>query len=157
VDEAIFMFTVYGTPIPKGSTKAFFRPGMKYPVVTEDNKRTRPWSQDVLNAAREALEKSGGNWREMESRAVSLQIAFYLPRPKKAPKRITRQIRKPDLDKLVRAIKDALTRAGVYRDDAQVVSLVAAKEFAGGPRDPWVPQDVPAVPRAMVTILLEGE
>jgi hypothetical protein len=37
---------------------------------------------------------------------------------------------KPDLDKLVRAVGDALTGI-LYRDDAQIVSLNASKRFAG--------------------------
>ena len=35
-----------------------------------------------------------------------------------------------DLDKVCRLVNDALTDAGVWRDDAQCVSLVATREFA---------------------------
>jgi crossover junction endodeoxyribonuclease RusA len=38
----------------------------------------------------------------------------------------------PDLDKLVRCICDALTDAGVWKDDAQVCVLVAAKRYTNG-------------------------
>ncbi len=37
---------------------------------------------------------------------------------------------KPDLDKLERAILDALTKSGVIKDDALVVDLVASKHYA---------------------------
>jgi crossover junction endodeoxyribonuclease RusA len=35
----------------------------------------------------------------------------------------------PDLDKLVRSIFDAMTDAGVWLDDAQVVKVVASKAY----------------------------
>jgi len=59
-----------------------------------------------------------------------------MPRPKSAPRRVTEHLHKPDLDKLLRLLKDGLTRAGVYRDDAQVVFTVASKDFAAGAKDP---------------------
>jgi crossover junction endodeoxyribonuclease RusA len=40
---------------------------------------------------------------------------------------------RPDLDKLVRAVLDALSEAGVWRDDAQVVSVVARKAYGSAP------------------------
>jgi len=130
-------FTVYGVPIPKGSTKAFFRPGMKHPVVTHDNARTKPWQESVVSAALDAVGTLPlGQSATGDGEPVALELAFFLPRPKTAPKRVVRQVKKPDLDKLVRCVKDALTRAGVYRDDAQVVRTVATKEFAGGVFDP---------------------
>lgn len=64
-------------------------------------------------------------------------LRFYLPRPKhhygakglrdSAP---TSHTSKPDLDKLVRAVLDAVTDAKVWVDDAHVVRVVASKEYA---------------------------
>lgn len=137
-------FTVYGVPIPKGSTKAFMHPGARFPVVTHDNARTKPWQEAVVAAAREAL----GARRPLEG-PVALAVRFYLPRPKSAPRRVTEHTKKPDLDKLVRCVKDGLTRAGVYRDDAQVVVTIARKDFAGGEGDPDGDR---GVPRAFVAV-----
>jgi Holliday junction resolvase RusA-like endonuclease len=39
----------------------------------------------------------------------------------------------PDLDKLVRCISDAVTDAGLWHDDSQVVSIKAAKRYAAPP------------------------
>lgn len=64
---------------------------------------------------------------------VALEVTFTLPRPKahyrtgrnshllrdNAPHRPDRL---PDLDKLLRSTMDALTAAGVWADDAQVVT-----------------------------------
>lgn len=47
---------------------------------------------------------------------------------------------KPDTDNMVKALKDSLTRAGIWKDDAQVWYETAAKIWA---RDPgiWVTVD----------------
>jgi len=136
--------TVHGTPVPKGSTKAFWRPGMKHAVVTHDNARTKPWQESVVSAALDAVKG-----RPMIEEPVAIFVRFFMPRPKTAPKRVTEPAKKPDLDKLVRCLKDGLTRAGVYRDDSQVVCMVARKEFAGGYSDP---EGDRGIPRAYVEI-----
>jgi Holliday junction resolvase RusA-like endonuclease len=143
-----FRVTVYGIAAPKGSTKAFMRPGMKFPVVTHDSARTKPWTESIVVAAREAL-----NGAPPLEGPVAVEIAFYLPRPKSAPKRVTRQIKTPDTDKLIRCCLDALTRAGVWRDDAQVVRIAATKEFAGGKFDI---EGGRGVPRMAVTVRTEA-
>jgi len=137
-------FTAYGIPAPQGSTKAFMRPGMKHPVVTADNARTKPWRQAIVDASREVM----AGRVPMEG-PVGVRVVFYLPRPKSAPKRITEPAKLPDLDKLVRALFDALTAAGVWRDDAQVVVVGARKAFAGGAQDDSGPA---GVPRACIVV-----
>lgn len=138
--------TVYGIPIPQGSTKAFMRPGMKHPVVTADNVKTKPWRQAIVDAAR-----SRPNWRPSVEGPVEVRVVFYLPRPKSAPRRVAEPAKKPDLDKLLRAVCDALTAAAVWRDDAQVVLAVARKAFAGGIHDPQGSRDF-GVPRARIEV-----
>lgn len=138
--RGVIEFEVYGVPVPKGSTKAFFRPGMKYPVVTHDNAKTKPWQEAIVCAAREA-----GQGRPPADGPVALLLKFYMPRPKSAPRYVRLPVRKPDLDKLVRCVKDGLTRAGLYRDDSQVVEVVASKRFAGGEHDILGLEGVPRV------------
>lgn len=135
-------FAVYGTPVPKGSTKAFWRPGMKHAVVTHDNAKTKPWQEAVVSAARDAL--AGAPPLEGP---VAVRLRFYMPRPASAPRRVVEPCKKPDLDKLARCVKDGLTRAGVYRDDSQVVLLIARKVFAAGRDD-----EASGVPRALITV-----
>jgi hypothetical protein len=53
----------------------------------------------------------------------------YLPRPKSLKRTITAHLKKPDLDKLTRAVKDALTLV-VWQDDSQVVQMTARKAYA---------------------------
>lgn len=104
------------------------RPGMKHPVVTADNAKTKPWRQAIVDAII-------SHHRTMIEGPVALDVVFYLPRPKSAKKSVTAPAKKPDLDKLVRAVGDALTAAGVWRDDSQIVAINARKEFASGEFD----------------------
>lgn len=137
-------FTVLGVPVPQGSMRAFMPKRARFPVVTSDNQRTKPWKSSVSAAAFEA---KGGEDASAIAEPVEVAIVFYLPRPKSAPKRVTQPQTKPDLDKLVRAILDACTDAGVWVDDAQVVTLLARKTFAGGLDD-----KATGVPRAVVSV-----
>ncbi len=120
-------FEVFGVPIPKGSTKAFMRPGMKFPIVTADNDKTKPWAQMVKLVAQQMRPK------EIWDGPVALQIRFQMPRPKSLPKtRFSFHLKKPDLDKLLRNIKDAL-KGVLYLDDAQVVATDVVKLYAQSP------------------------
>jgi Holliday junction resolvase RusA-like endonuclease len=64
---------------------------------------------------------------------VELVADFYVRRPKGLPKRWVHAIKKPDLDKLLRAIGDGLTGV-VWRDDSQVISISATKHYGLDPR-----------------------
>ena len=111
-------FTVAGVPAPQGS-KTRTRYGMR-----EDNPNTRPWRSAVAWEATAAMQGS-----EPLTGPLVLEATFYFPRPKAhyhVGKRAG-QLRsdaptwhtvKPDGDKLVRAIGDALTGI-VCRDDSQ--------------------------------------
>lgn len=138
--------TVLGTPAPQGSLRAFMPKGGRFPVVTSDNLRTRPWKQAVTVEARAAW---GENTPAITD-PVTVSVLFYLPRPKTATRRILEPAKKPDLDKLVRAILDAFTDAGVWVDDSQVVAVTARKAFAGGARD-----KATGVPRALISVKRE--
>ena len=63
---------------------------------------------------------------------LAVTLTFHLPRPVSLPKRVLAHTKKPDLDNLVKAIKDAL-RGVVYRDDAQIVQLIATKAYDPSP------------------------
>lgn len=137
-------FTVLGVPIPKGSTKAFYIAKLGRAITTADNRRSAPWQESVVDATLKAI----GEAPPMEG-PLALTLRFYLPRPKTAPKRVVDATKKPDLDKLVRCVGDGLKRAGLYRDDSQVVATVASKHFAGGIFDPL---GAKGLPRAVVIV-----
>jgi crossover junction endodeoxyribonuclease RusA len=129
----MIQFTAYGIPAPKGSTKAFYRPGMRFPIVTEDNAHTRPWAAIVKDAALQEMIKGQ---LLVRGDPMYLYATFHMPRPKSLPKKTTHHCKKPDLDKLLRAVKDALTGI-VWEDDSQVILIMASKvyvENGGMPR-----------------------
>lgn len=132
-------FFVPGIPIPKGSAKAFMLKGMKHPVVMQDNnERQRPWASAIGYAAQQTgieLQKSG---------AIALKLTFYMPRPsahyragdRSKGLKVTAPLyhtKTPDLDKLVRCVKDALTGV-VWHDDSQVARFPdVAKVYGDNP------------------------
>lgn len=68
---------------------------------------------------------------------VGLVLVFLLPRPGSLPRRVRYPMKKPDLDNLVKGVKDAI-RGVIYRDDAVVVDTLARKRFAGEAEHPGV-------------------
>ena len=118
-------FFVPGVPKPQGSKRAFVNPKTNRAVIVEDNSKTRDWRGDVKIFAREAYLGA-----PME-KAVHVQVQFIMPRPKSTPKTrpTPRATKKPDVDKLLRTILDALTGT-VWRDDSQVVYLLGTKRIA---------------------------
>ena len=115
-------FQVAGIPAPQGSHRAFMPAGARFPIVTDDNPRTKPWRSSVAYAALQVRPQP------LFSGAVTLTVRFYLPRPKSLPKRVQYPVKKPDLSKLIRALEDALTGV-VWNDDAQVTMVMATKHY----------------------------
>lgn len=116
-------FKVLGVAEPKGSTRAFMRPGMKFPIVTSTNRSVKGW-EDAVRAA--AQQQCGGVFFDGP---IRLAAVFFLPRPQSLPKRVLHHTKKPDLDKLLRSIGDALTGV-LYADDNLIVEFVARKGYA---------------------------
>ena len=105
------------------------RSARRAPCVTSDNPRVKGWRQVVAEQAQAAV---GG---ELFLGPVVLTVTFRLPRPDSLPKKTHHHTRKPDLDKLIRAIGDGLTGV-VFVDDKQVVDLHARKIYTSGARPP---------------------
>ena len=118
-------FTVFGDPVPQGSKRAFVVKNRA--VVVDDNKASlRTWRSAVVAAARGALDADAITGPI--AGPVKVSVFFYLRQPKR-PKHGLPATR-PDGDKLERAILDALTAAGVVRDDGQVTSMSWRKRYA---------------------------
>lgn len=111
---------VCGEPGPQGSKRHVGRG-----IMIESSTKVAPWRADVV---REACRVMHG--MPPLTGPLRCEMAFTLPKPKSAPKRRqTWPDRKPDIDKLARSTGDALTTAGVWGDDAQVVELSCAKRY----------------------------
>ena len=120
------IFTVYGSPVAQGRPR-FVRRGNF--VGTYDPANSRDWKRTVQSQLLTALDDKP----EIHEGALSLQLHFYLPRPKSLPKRAKDHIKKPDVDNLAKGVKDAM-KGIVYRDDSQVVELLVRKEYNTTPR-----------------------
>lgn len=121
-----FVFSVTGTPITQGSPK-IGRHGGRPVILHQHDVALDAWRTLIMYEAKARARRAG--WRRAEpGEPVRLVLDFYL---RQAPSnRRPKPAQKPDLDKLVRAVFDALTMADVYVDDAQVVELVTRKHWA---------------------------
>jgi Holliday junction resolvase RusA-like endonuclease len=124
VDEVLRLF-VEGTPIPQGSKTAYVV-GKRAVIVDANKDALKPW-RDRIRAAAEVHFRGP----RLEDVAVVVIAEFRMPRPKSV-KRIYPHV-KPDVDKLLRAVLDALTDAGVWKDDGQVVSATPSKVYSDRP------------------------
>ena len=135
-------FTVTGRPATKGSWRPVDNQRTGRTILIPQLRRSKPWEHAVALAARAA--HKGDPWEK--SVPVSLSVMFYFKRPAShfrtkagkpdftrlkpsAPAHPSTQA-SGDLDKLVRAIGDALSGI-VYHDDAQIVSIEADKLYHG--------------------------
>ena len=92
-------------------------------MITTDNTRLKPWRQQVTDTALslqvEAIARE---------QPVEVVLDFYFARPKSVNKKRLGMTVRPDLDKLVRALLDALTGV-LFQDDSQVVGIIARKHY----------------------------
>jgi len=120
-------FTVFGHPEPQGSTKAFIPKGWNRAIITSDNKKTKPWRQEIAGAALSAMQSQGVTMLEREH-PVHVRVEFYFAKPKSTKKSVIAKVTKPDGDKLERSVWDALTGIA-FEDDSQVVEWSGGKYF----------------------------
>jgi Holliday junction resolvase RusA-like endonuclease len=115
-------FFVPGVPAPQGS-KIYGVTKAGRPYGYEQSKGLPVW-RDTVTAAARAMMRETPEWPAKFDGPVGLEIVFYFPELKTSRYWKTTA---PDLDKLVRAIGDALTKAGVFKDDARIVRLETDK------------------------------
>lgn len=115
-------FFVPGEPKSQGSMKTVTPKGGTKPVVIHSNKALVPWRRTVAQAADYLV-------REPFYGGVTVDLTFFMHRPKSVtrPHPITRS--SYDLDKLIRAVFDALTDSGAIEDDSRVVEARARKVY----------------------------
>jgi crossover junction endodeoxyribonuclease RusA len=118
-DEIIDVhFFVPGKAAPKGSRTMYRGRSV------ESSKEWPTWKEAIATVA--IAERAKGRTRRFAD-AVTLTVTFLLPKPKR-PKH-ERHITRPDLDKLVRGVCDALTGV-LWEDDSQVTCIMAVKRYA---------------------------
>ena len=131
-------FFVPGIPQAQGSIAVNRNTGGLY----ENNKKLLPWRSEMIAVAKVAMQD-----RQPFTGPVRVQLTAVFPRPKthygtgrnadlikeSAP---PFHCQKPDADKLARAVLDALTIAGVWRDDALATFVSIQKNWGGGTYTP---------------------
>jgi Holliday junction resolvase RusA-like endonuclease len=123
---------VLGAPVPQGSK--FLARGRMIDVRSGALNR---WRRMIAKA----ITDKGWHDDPILTGPVAAHLTFYLPRPgyhygtgrnanrlkDTAPVLVDKR---PDVDKLSRAVLDAITQSGAWRDDSQVAHLCAEKHYA---------------------------
>ena len=137
-------FYALGKPVAQGSKRHVGRG-----IMVESAKDLKPWRDTVTSAAFGAGPKLDG--------PIAVRMIFTVPRAKSARKVDTVPFKKPDIEKLARAVCDAITAAGLWNDDAQVADFVRlAKVY---PSASWDHEalPVPGVVMSAVEIVKGGD
>lgn len=118
--------------------------------IIESDPGLRKWRATLTaHAVAEIIHKERQGARYPITGPATLIVTFHFPRPKHhyrtgkyahllrdvAPRLMQTG---PDLDKLVRAVGDALTDAGAVVDDKQIQLIRAAKKWCSPGEDPYV-------------------
>lgn len=134
-------FFVPGQPIPQGSLRSFAHAATGR-VVTPQSRAVLGWRDEIIHETHKHVD-------QVFDGPVSVQCVFWLPRPKGhygtgrnelnlKPSAPQFHCKPPDIDKLARAVLDALVYANAMNDDSQVVELHAAKSWSGSTFKPGV-------------------
>lgn len=130
--DALLAVVIPGDPQSQGSKRVV--PTGAGPRLIESNKRLAPWRADAIACLRAALPDG---WLALDG-PVSVDAVFQFARPSShygtgknaarlRPSAPVWKTTAPDGDKCLRALLDALTQAGVVRDDARVVANTWSK------------------------------
>ena len=119
---------VHGTPAGQGRVSFL---GKGRPAIHSNAKKLLPWRDAIILATRQEA-ATGEGALVVGDVPIETDITITVAKPKSAPKRrrtwpITRY--STDLDHHIRAVHDALSKAGAFGDDSQVVETKARKVY----------------------------
>lgn len=115
--------TVLGEPVAKARPRVARR-GSRVWLYTPDK------TAHHENRIKDEAAKQGVNFDESP---VEVRLLFTKSKPKSASKKALLPAKRPDLDSYCRLVLDAL-QGIVFKDDSQVVVLVAGKQYGDNPR-----------------------
>jgi Holliday junction resolvase RusA-like endonuclease len=136
---------VPGTPIPQGSKRAIMSRSTQRPIVVDANRvGLAEWRADLTAYL---MREAGEQGWPTQVNPVNVRIVFTLPRPAGhyLPANGKRSVpvlradapywhtKAPDIDKLTRAVLDAMTDSHVVKDDSLVVGLRVTKVYGDHP------------------------
>lgn len=116
---------VDGKPKGQPRPRAFSRGGH---AAVYDPGTAEGWKALIAQAARVVLPETP------HEGPVSVVITYNMPRPKRLMRkkdvdRCLPHLSRPDIDNLNKAVIDALTQIGMWRDDCQVCAITACKQY----------------------------
>jgi len=117
----MFQIFIPGEPKPQGSKQGFIR-GNRV-VLVEAQKQLPAWRDHMTRM----LELKQLEQPIAFTTATNVALTFWLPRPKSVKRQFATGTY--DIDKLTRAVLDSITKAGVWRDDSDVVDLTVRKTY----------------------------
>lgn len=117
--SASLSFFVPGLPKPQGSKRHLGN------GIMVESANISDWRTAVATVGMNAARISG--WQQLDG-ACEVTLWFRLQAPKTRPRALPFVL--PDIDKLARAVLDALTVARIFVDDSRVTDLIARKRYA---------------------------
>lgn len=128
---------VPGKPAPQGSKDFKGFRGNGTAILKESSDAVGPWRERIALEAARAMREAGLEILDRKH-PVFTSLTFIMPRPATAPKTKTPPaVKRPDADKLERALNDALTDV-VFLDDSQVTFTERRKVIAEQGQQPGV-------------------
>jgi Holliday junction resolvase RusA-like endonuclease len=137
-------FAVRSTPVTQGSFRVFHKRGATTCItnlVSDNDAKLKVWRRLVKTAGRNAMKG-----RPPFDRAVQVLIIFWFARPKSHAGETWAAVNgRNDLEKLVRSCHDAITEAGVWKDDGLVARIETEKRWCSDGERPGVDVTVEAL------------
>lgn len=117
-------FTIPGEPVAKGRARSFVRNGH---VAHYTPEKTARYENLVKLAAQQAM-----NGKPPIEGPITLSVSAYMPIPQSWSKKKQEcpgaHTKRPDLDNIIKSIKDGLNGVA-WHDDSQVTDIVASKSY----------------------------
>lgn len=138
--SGILVLDVAGKPVTQGSKNV----GRHGGIYESSSEALTVWRGGIAGAARQEIRSRFGVFSTLhEAGPVRVSITFLFARPaghyrrganaaELRPAAPAHPATRPDIDKLTRAVLDALKTGGAYHDDGQVTDLDVRKRYATG-------------------------
>lgn len=118
-----FPIFIPGTPRPQGSKSVNRHTGHMF----EANPSLKAWRSTMAASLIAWTGTWFGAW-EPYNGPLAVDATFWMPRPQRPTYSLPAV--KPDVDKLCRALGDAMTESGLIKDDARITTWHARKRYA---------------------------
>ena len=137
-------FFVPGKPLPQPRPRVYTHAGQVRAVSNKGP--VAQWKKVVATMAQ--LTASQEEWEVNSDDPLHLGLIFLIPRTKRAPKKRPHReymTVRPDVDNLVKAVKDCCTGI-LWHDDCQITHVDASKFRAAANEEPGVLVNVSVLP-----------